>query len=53
MKDGLQGQQFPGNNTIIAAVKQWVASAYADFYEYGMQVLVNCWLKHIARDGDC
>jgi len=53
MINELHGQHFPSNGTIIAAVKQWVASAGADFYEYGMQVLVNCWLKHIARDGDC
>jgi len=32
MKDGLHGQHFPGNNTIIAAVKQWVSSTGAGFY---------------------
>jgi len=30
-------------NTILAAVKQWVISIDADFYEHGMQALVHCW----------
>lgn len=33
MKDELYGQNFPINDVIIAAVKQWVPSAGADFYE--------------------
>ena len=52
MKDGLCGQHFPSNNAIIRAVKQWVTSAGADFYECGMQALVNRWRKCIANGGD-
>ena len=29
-------KHFPTNNAVIAAVKQWVASASADFCECGM-----------------
>jgi len=39
IKDGLQGQHFPSNETSIAAVKQWVTSTGADFYEHVMQLL--------------
>ena len=40
LKDGLCGQHFPSNDAIIAAVKQWVTSAGADFYEHSTQALV-------------
>jgi len=43
MKDGLNDQHFPSNNAIIAAIKQWVISAGADFYEHSMQALVHHW----------
>jgi hypothetical protein len=39
MKDGLCGQHFP-DDTIIAAVRKWVASTGADFYKHSMQALV-------------
>ena len=32
VKDALRGQHFPSNNSIIAAVKQWVTSAGALVY---------------------
>jgi len=50
MKDGLCGQHFSSNYTIIAAVKQWVPFAGADFYRCGIQTLVH--QKCIADDGD-
>ena len=53
MKDGLHGQHFPSNGTIIAAVKQWVTSAGADFYERGMQAFVPHWRKYLANGSDC
>ena len=37
------GQHFPSNSAIIAAMKQWVTSAGADFYEHGMPTLVHHW----------
>lgn len=40
MKDGLHGQHFP-DDAVIAAVRKWVASAGADFYECSMQALVH------------
>ena len=43
VKAGQCGQHFPSNNAIVAAVKQWVTSAGADFYEHVMQALVHCW----------
>jgi len=49
MKDGLSGQ--PSNVTVIAAVKQWVTSTGADFYEHGMQILLHLWQSCIT-DGD-
>ena len=52
MKGGLHGQHFPRNNAIIAAVKQWVTSIGADFYEHGMQALVHHWWKCRANGGD-
>ena len=41
MNDGLHGQYFPSSYAIIAAVKQWVTFAGADFYKRGMQALVH------------
>jgi len=35
-----QGQNFPSDETVMAAVKQWVNSTGTDFYEYNMQVFV-------------
>ena len=52
VKDGLHGQHFPSNDAIIAAVKQWVTSAGADFYEHVMQTLVHGWQKCIANGDD-
>jgi len=43
---------FPSNDAIIAAVKQWVTSAGADFYEHVMQTLVHGWQKCIANGDD-
>ena len=43
MKDGLHGQHFRSNDAVMRAVKQWAASAGADFYERGMQALVHRW----------
>ena len=40
------------NNTLIAAVKQWVTSAGAYFYKCGIQALVHCRQKCIANGGD-
>jgi len=53
MKDGLHGQNFPTNNAIIAAVKQWGTSTGIDFYECCMQAVAHCWQKCIANGGDC
>ena len=51
MEDGLRGH-VPSNDAVIAAVKQWVTPADADFYEHGVQTLVHCWQKCIANGGD-
>ena len=51
-KDGLCGQQFPNNDTIIAAVEQRITSPGADFNKCGMKSLVHCWQKCIANGGD-
>ena len=40
VKAGQCGQHFPSNNAIVAAGKQWVTSAGADFYEHSTQALV-------------
>ena len=52
MKDELHGQHFPSYDAVVRAVKQWAASAGADFYECDMQALVNRWRKCIANGGD-
>jgi hypothetical protein len=52
MKDGLRGQHFPDNDTVIAAVRKWLASASADFYKCGIQALVQLWQKCITNGGD-
>jgi histone-lysine N-methyltransferase SETMAR len=51
MKDGLCGQHFP-DDTVITAVRKWVTSAGADFYEHSMQALVHRWRKWIASGSD-
>ena len=43
MKEGLHRQHFPSNDTIIAAVKQWVTPAGAAFYKCGKQPLLHHW----------
>ena len=53
VKVGLDEQHFPSNNTILAAMKQWITSVGADFYKHIMQALVCCWQKCIANGGDC
>jgi hypothetical protein len=45
MKVGLRGQHFPDNDAVIAAVRKWLASAGANFYECGIQALVHRWQK--------
>jgi hypothetical protein len=52
MKDGLCGQHFPDNDVVIAAVRKWLASAGADFYERRIQALVHRWQKCIMNGGD-
>jgi hypothetical protein len=39
MKDGLRGH-FPDNDAVIAAVRKWLASDGADFYERGIYRLM-------------
>jgi hypothetical protein len=51
-KDGLSGQYFPDNSAVIAAVRKWVTSAGADFYECSMQALFRRLRKCIASDVD-
>ena len=51
MEDGLCGQHFSSNDATTAAVKQWVISAGADFYESSMQA-AHCWSQCMATGGD-
>ena len=51
MKRGLCRQHFPSNNAIMVAMKQWVISAGANFYEHSMQALIHGWQKCRANDG--
>jgi hypothetical protein len=48
MKDGLHGQYFSDKDTVIAAIRKWLASAGAD-----IQALVHLWQKCITNGGDC
>jgi hypothetical protein len=43
-RHGLCGQHFPDNDAVIAAVRKWLASAGAGFYER--------WQKCITNGGD-
>ena len=52
MKDGLHGQHFPSDYSVIATVKHWITSTGADCYQCGMQALVHRWWKCIANSGD-
>lgn len=52
MKDGLRGQRIPDDDAVIAAVRKWVTSAGADFYERSMQALVNRLRKCMSSGGD-
>ena len=52
MKDGLHGQHFPSSDAIVAAVKQWITSAGADFYKHSIQAFVYHLQKCIANGGD-
>jgi hypothetical protein len=46
MKDGLRGQHYPDNETVIAAVRKWVASAGAIFTSAARRLL-------FIAGGDC
>jgi hypothetical protein len=48
----VRGQHFPDNDVVLAAVRKWLASAGADFYERGIQALVHRWQKCITNGGD-
>jgi hypothetical protein len=52
MKDGLRGKYFPDKDVVIAAVRKWVSSTGADFYDRSVQFPVHRWRKCIASDGD-
>jgi hypothetical protein len=39
-------------DAVIAAVRKWLASSGADFYERGIQALVHRWQKCIMNGGD-
>ena len=41
LKDGLRGQRFLDNNTVIASLKKWTASTGTDFYEQGTKGLAH------------
>ena len=45
----MRGQHFPSYDAVVRAVKQWVTSSCADFYERGMQAVVHRWRKCIAN----
>jgi len=44
MKDGVNGQHFPSNDAVTAAVKQWFTSIGTDFYEHMMHTGENAQL---------
>jgi hypothetical protein len=50
-KDGLRVQHFP-DDTVIAAVRKWVASTGADFYDRSMGTLGHRWRKCITSGGN-
>jgi hypothetical protein len=52
MQNRLCGQHFLDNDAVIAAVRKWVASAGADFYENSMRALVYRWRKYIPNGDD-
>lgn len=47
MKNGLQRQDFPGHNAVIA-VKKWVAFVHSDFYKQSMQDVSHHWQNALA-----
>jgi len=56
VKVELHEQYSSSNNTVIAAVKWWVTSAGANFYEPCIQAFVHNWQKKkksIANGDDC
>jgi hypothetical protein len=52
MKSGIHGQHFPDVDAVIAAVRKWVASAGANFYERSLQALVHRWRNCIGNGRD-
>ena len=48
MKDGLHRQHFPSDDTVTAAMKQWVISIDVALYK----ALSHLWQKCIASGGD-
>jgi hypothetical protein len=53
MKNGLRGQCFSSANAVIVAARNWLAQADDNFYERGIQCLVQHWRTCIERGGDC
>jgi hypothetical protein len=52
MEDGLRPQRFSGANAVIAAVKEWLAQADGNFYERGIQGLVQRWRTCVEYGGN-
>ena len=52
MKDELHGEHSPSKGALTVAVKQWVPSIGADFYEHGMQALVHYRRRRTVNVGD-
>jgi hypothetical protein len=52
LKKFLAGQRFLNNDDIKQAVKKWLSSQAATFYEEGMQKLVPHYDKYLNNSGN-
>lgn len=52
VKYGLHWQNFPGNDALITAVKQWFITISAEFYNFSMYAVVYHWKKCVAKNCD-
>jgi hypothetical protein len=52
MKEGLHGKHFTDDDAVILAVKKWLLEADRNFYERGMEVLVQWWRKRVQSGGE-
>jgi len=52
LKEALRGRQFTSDEEVKEAVHEWLAAQPKTFFSEGIEMLLECWNKCIAKHGD-